>query len=247
MLAPWLGGKARIAGRLIPMFPPHRCYVEVFGGMASVLLNKPSVDSEIYNDRDERLVGLFAVLKYHGAEFDREMRGLLKSRRIFELFREQPGLTDIQRAARFLYCHLVGFGGMGRTFGTGKGSGGAQLRSLESAHAMIERIRTRLATVTVEHLDWEACLEKYDSPDTFFFLDPPYDQTAGYAVPFSERDQQVLAERLRMIRGKFLQTNSDNPRTRSWYRGFKVSTLRSAYGLRTSSCSAFVHLVVKNY
>ena len=103
VVAPWKGGKARLAARLIPLFPAHRCYVEPFGGMASVLLNKPKSETEVYNDRDERLVGLFNTIKFHPDALDQEMAWLLKSRQTFDTYRAQPGVTDIQRAARFLY------------------------------------------------------------------------------------------------------------------------------------------------
>ena len=127
-LAPWKGGKARLAARLLPLFPPHRCYVEPFGGMASLLLNKPTSEVEVYNDRDDRRVELFSVLKYHPDEFDRELDGVLTSRRIFELYRDRTGITDIQRAAQFLYALAFSFGGVGEAFPTVKSGGVVHVR-----------------------------------------------------------------------------------------------------------------------
>ena len=38
---PWMGGKRRLADRLIPLFPPHECYVEVFAGSAALFFLRP--------------------------------------------------------------------------------------------------------------------------------------------------------------------------------------------------------------
>lgn len=250
-MAPWKGGKARLAARLIPMFPPHRCYVEPFGGMASVLLNKPKAETEIYNDRDERLVGLFNCIKYHPDELDKELAGLLKSRRTFEQFRDQPGITDIQAAARFLFLQCLGWGGKGEVFGSGIKSGGTTLRTIDATRRMAARIRDRFASVTIEWLDWEQCIGKYDSPETFFYCDPPYHGTDGYRPAFVERDREALAARLRRIEGKFLLNDSDNKTTRQLYREWTTRTLKGALSVngaqRGSSAGGLKHLTVTNY
>jgi len=247
-VARWMGGKARLVHRLLPLFPPHRCYVEPFGGMASVLLNKPRVEMEIYNDRDARLFSLFSVMKYHAGELDAELTTLLKSRQLFETYRDQAGITDIQQAARFLYCQVVGFGGRGEHFGTGTTGGGAAT-SMGILPTVAARVTERLQTVTIEHADWEVCLEKYDSPATFFFCDPPYWGTTGYTVPFSERDHEVLADRLRRIRGKFLMTNADCQQVRSLYRGMPWISITGPLSLPKEGKTGRLlrHLTVANY
>lgn len=243
-LAPWKGGKARLVARLLPLFPPHQCYVEPFGGMASLLLNKPSSEVEVYNDRDDRLVELFSVLKYHPQEFDRELDGLLTSRRLFELYRDRTGITDIQRAAQFLYALAFSFSGQGETFPTTKTKVSISISTLRER---AELVKQRLQTVTIEHLDWEQVIERYDGPDTFFFCDPPYMQTSGYRAQFVDRDQETLAARLRTIKGTFLMTNSDLPAVRQLYRGFPMTVLRGQLSIERSHGRALKHLTVANY
>jgi DNA adenine methylase len=246
-MANWMGGKARLTSKLIALFPPHRCYVEPFGGMASVLLNKPPSETEVYNDLDGRLVSLFRCAKYHGEELGREFHLLLKSRETFADFKQQPGLTEIQRAARFLYCQSLGFGGAGEHFGTGIRHGGTSTRRMHAMSEMIARLRVRLDTVIVENEDWEQCLARYDSPDTFFYCDPPYHGAEGYAVPFSERDRTTLAERLRALKGKFLLTDSETRHTRALYRGFRISVMPGKSSAGKDHSLPLRHLAVRNY
>ena len=243
-LANWKGGKARTASKLLPLFPPHRCYVEPFGGMASLLLNKPTSDVEVYNDRDERLVGLFAVMKYHGEAFDRELDGVLTSRSIFERYRDRTGVTDIQRAAQFLYSLVFSFGGQGETFPAVSTKHFISVAELRTRAAMAKE---RLQHVTVECLDWEEVIQRYDSPDTFFFCDPPYLQTSGYRAQFLDRDHAVLAARITSIQGKFIMTNSDLPAVRQLYRGFPMTVLRGQLSIERSHARALKHLVVANF
>jgi len=240
ILATWKGGKQQLTGRLLALCPPHRCYVELFGGMASLLLNKPAVKAEVYNDLDDRLVSLFGVVKYHAEELRRELDGLLVARKTFEIFRDQPGLTEIQQAARFLYRQAIGYGGMGASFAPGRG----RKPSAEAIWRRAQQVSARLSSVTIESLDFEVCIERYDGPETFFFADPPYWGSEPYAVPFSERDQRMLADRLHGIKGKFLMTNSNTHFIRQLYRGDRIVRLKtySTLGNRPE-----LHLTAMNY
>ena len=60
---PYFGGKARLAERLVALFPPHSTYVEVFAGGASVLFTKAPSTLEVYNDKDSGAVGFFRCLR----------------------------------------------------------------------------------------------------------------------------------------------------------------------------------------
>ncbi|MHA1632769.1 MAG: DNA adenine methylase [Candidatus Freyarchaeota archaeon] len=59
----YMGGDQLLLPYIAKMIPPHRCYVEVFGGGAPLLLNKPPSPHEVYNDLDGKLVNLFMVVK----------------------------------------------------------------------------------------------------------------------------------------------------------------------------------------
>lgn len=58
----YFGGKYRDAHKIISHFPQHSTYCEVYGGGASVLLQKDPVPLEIYNDLSGDVVNFFRVL-----------------------------------------------------------------------------------------------------------------------------------------------------------------------------------------
>ncbi len=101
-IIPWLGGKRRLADRLLPYFPPHQCYVEPFAGGAAMFFLRPTpANVEVLNDVNGELVNLYRVVKHHLEEFVRQFKWALSSRQIFKWLQMTPGetLTDIQRAA----------------------------------------------------------------------------------------------------------------------------------------------------
>lgn len=63
----WHGGKHYMCGMTLSQFPTHQIYVELFGGAASLLLTKPPLDVEVYNDLSEELTN-FLVLRDNGPE-----------------------------------------------------------------------------------------------------------------------------------------------------------------------------------
>ena len=103
-IIPWMGGKRRLADRLIPLFPPHECFVEVFAGGAALYFMRPqAAPVEVLNDINGDLVTLYRVVQNHLEEFVRQFKWALSSRQVFEWQKmtRPETLTDIQRAARF--------------------------------------------------------------------------------------------------------------------------------------------------
>jgi DNA adenine methylase len=235
---PWIGGKRRLADRLIPLFPPHQCYVEVFCGGAALYFMRPApADCEVLNDINGDLVRLYRVLKYHLQEFVRQFEFAISSRQIFEWEKmtRPETLTDIQRAARFFYMQHHAFGAKvdGQNYGTvTTGIAGLNICRIEESLTAAWR---RLGGTNVENLPWEDCIERYDRPHTFFYMDPPYWQTAGYGVPFEFDNYERMASLMRTMKGKAMISINDHPDIRKVFDGLATMELDIKYSLSNAA------------
>ena len=156
------GGKSRMLPTLLPMIDAHahRVYIEPFCGGAAVLAAKRPSEHEVLNDLDGDLVNLFRQTKYHADELVREMQWMVESRKDFTDFRAQPGLTEIQRAARWCYRNFYSFAGDNDSFGVKRL--GFSTRSY--LLAKISGFHVRLDRVTIENLSWERCIKPVRLP-----------------------------------------------------------------------------------
>ena len=229
-IIPWLGGKRRLANTLIPRFPAHSCYVEVFAGGAALYFLRPPADVEVINDVNGELVNLYRVVKHHLEEFVRQFKWALSSRDVFKWLQDTPPetLTDVQRAARFYYLQHQAFGGKvdGQTWGTATTAPPVNLLRIEE---QLSAAHLRLANTYVERLDWQECIRRYDRPHTFFYMDPPYWQTEGYGVPFAWAEYEAMAAVLRGIKGKAMVSINDHPDIRACFDGFHMESLDITY------------------
>jgi DNA adenine methylase len=238
-MLPWIGGKRRLASQIIPVFPEHECYVEVFAGAAAIFFEKPPAGVEVLNDIHGELVRLYRVVQHHLEEFVRQFKWALTSREMYRWTAGTPPetLTDIQRAARFYYLQKLGFGGKvdGRTFGTATTAKGRLnlLRMEEDLSA----VHLRLHQVTVEHLDWAECVRRYDRQHTLFYLDPPYFGTAGYGSEFGLEQYELMAELMRSIKGKAVVSVNDIPAMRSAFKGLTMRELKIRYTVGSSQAA----------
>src|ERR1700730_13814248 len=100
---PYVGGKNRLAIKIIGMLPQHTTYVEPFAGGAQVFYHKKPSIVEVLNDLDFDIVNFFRCCQFHSEELVRCLSFTIVSRRWHALYaNENPeSLTDIQRAARF--------------------------------------------------------------------------------------------------------------------------------------------------
>jgi DNA adenine methylase len=175
----WPGGKSCLLKHLLPLIPPHNCYVEPFAGGLALLLAHPRSAREVINDANDELIGFYRCVRYHRDALLDELEFALNSRREFADYIAQPGLTDIQRAARWFFRNKNGFAGANTSFGTSALSGGAAHGSRLHCLEKIRALNQRLDKVVIECGGWRRMVEIYDASSTFFFLDPPYLGDAG--------------------------------------------------------------------
>lgn len=245
-IIPWIGGKRRLADRLLPLFPPHECYVEVFCGAAALYFLRRPAPVEVINDVNGELVNLYRVVQNHLEEFVRQFKWALSSREVFKWLQitAPETLTDIQRAARFYYLQQLAFGGrvQGQTFGVATTAPpGLNLLRIEEE---LSAAHLRLASATIERLDWAACVDRYDRPHTFFYLDPPYWDTEGYGVPFALDQYHLMAARLRTIKGRALVSLNDHPAMREAFEGFVIETVDIKYSLAAANVAERRELII---
>lgn len=223
----WPGGKRRFLKHLLPLITPHTCYVEVFGGGASVLLAKEPSEVEVYNDLNGDLVALFRNAKFHLDALLSEIEFTLNSRQEMADAIAQPGFTEIQRVARWFIRNKISFGGLGRHFGTSKiSSGGASLGSRANRMQALRDLNARLDRVCIERLSWEKLIPIYDAPSTLFFCDPPY-FTEGCSCygSFTPDDLAALATMLRKAKGSWILTFEDAPEARAIFADCNITTI----------------------
>lgn len=249
-IIPWIGGKRRLAKHILPHFPAHTCYVEPFCGAAALYFLKEPAKAEVLNDINGDLVNLYRVLKHHLDEFVRQFRWSLTSRQIFKWLQATPPepLTDIQRAARFFYLQKNAFGGKvnGQTFGTAATA--PPRLNLLRLEEDLSQAHLRLAGTYIEHLDWAACIERYDRPTTLFYCDPPYWGTEGYGVDFPLDQYERLADLARSIKGKMVISVNDIPEMRAAFKGLAMDRVELSYSIaRAGARKRFGELVIYNW
>jgi DNA adenine methylase len=230
-ILPWMGGKTRLAKDILPLFPEHKCYVEVFAGGAALFYKKQPSKVEVVNDINGELINLYRVVQHHLEEFVRQFKWALSSRQVYEWEKqkEPETLTDIQRAARFYYLQKLGFGGKvdSHIFGTATTS--PPRMNLLRIEEELSTAHLRLARANIENLDWVKCIEKYDRPHTLFYLDPPYFETSGYGQAFGPEQYQKMAELAKTIQGKMLISINDHAFIREQFAGMEHKALSIDY------------------
>jgi DNA adenine methylase len=178
----WHGGKWRLAPWVLQHMPPHRIYVEPFGGSAAVLLQKARAVSEIWNDLDANLVNLFRVLRERPNDLARALALTPFARDEYAgLYGEAE--DPVERARRFVARSFMGQNSKGALrksgFDTRVNADGfaSRLRSLAAVPDEIALVAGRMSGVLIESVDALTLIARHDRPDCLFYVDPPYQQS----------------------------------------------------------------------
>lgn len=203
-----------MAARIISHFPSHRIYLEAFGGAASVLLNKPPVEVEAYNDLDLRITRLFRVLQHHGHAFIERVRFIPYSQKEFDdAAFYPPEATDFDKAVCDFVRWRQSFGGKGTTWSytTSRARGGmaGDVNAWWTAIDQLPAIVERLKRVQILHQPAIEAIQRFDRPDALIYCDPPYlhetrdpNSRDVYGIEMSECDHRLLGETLNSCQSK---------------------------------------------
>jgi DNA adenine methylase len=252
--AGYIGGKRNLSARIARIIDAidHDAYAEPFVGMGGIFLRRRRrARAEIINDVSGDVATFFRVLQEHFPYFIDMLRFRVASRAEFERLRALPGerLTDLQRAARFLYLQRLAFGGRvnGRTFGVDV-TQGARF-NIAKLEPMLADIHERLAGVVIEQLAFGEFIRRYDRPGTLFYLDPPYWGCEGDYGPdvFARADFEALAAQLAGIRGRFLLSLNDTPGVREVFGAFKMDEVETTYTVGAKGANKAAELLISNF
>lgn len=213
----WFGGKGNFTQHLLPLIPDHKCYVEVFGGGASLLFAKPPSKVEVYNDIDGDVVAFFRL--FHDAEameeFKRKCYYTPYSRGWYlECSHTWQDYKGIERIYRWYIKTYMTFGGKFDRHNASFGKRENKSLCFQRLVASFDKIIDRLHHVQIECDTWERIIDRYDDSSTLFYLDPPYlpetRSDGGYAHEMTFADHKRLTERLESIQGKALLSGYAN-------------------------------------
>ena len=216
------GGKWRLAPWIISHFPPHRVYSEVYGGAASVLLRKPRVYSEVYNDLSDDVWNVFRVIREQRAELERVLRATPYSRTGYDLAKGEPAADPVERARRTILRSFQGFGSASylRSHSTGFRSNALRSGSTPAHDWMrypdqLAAFEERLRGVNLENRPAVKVLRQTDTPRTLHYVDPPYVTASrstnedAYEHEMTDSDYADLARVLGSLKGMVVLSGYD--------------------------------------
>ena len=218
----WYGNKARHLDFILPHIPDDAMhFVDVFGGGASVLLNISRYEQETYNDLDKGIVRFFEVLKKDTSELRRKLfftpYSFAEYREAVE--RKHEDLDDVEHA-RLLYIRTKQSylsvdvsSWVCWSYGVANTS---KLSAFMSGIMGFDKVGERMRNVNIENLPAIDLIRKHDSPDTVFYLDPPYVhdtrvRRGGYDLEMTEDDHIELGEVLNSIEARAVLSGYKNP------------------------------------
>lgn len=278
----YIGGKARIGKWIVPFIPKDiETYVEGFSGMFWVfynmeLKNYPNLKTVVYNDFNKLNSNLFKCVKEHEKLWEEiskypcqqlnventpsEYSEMFKSiqKEIFSNDFVIKDEADFVTAGKYVYvlCQIFS-GSKPETSNYVDYKGKYRCKVLIFLDKLKNpKYQEHFEKITfVENLDFEKVVEKYDSPTTYFYMDPPYWKTENYYSKhdFDVDDHKRLSNVLKPIQGKFGLSYYEFPQLNEWYpsnENFKwesKSFKKAAGSKKDGTQNEGIELLIMNY
>jgi DNA adenine methylase len=211
----YYGGKQQLAETITRLIPPHKIYVEPFIGGAAVYFAKPPSEVEVINDINNEVTNFYEVIKNDFAALYKEIEVTLYSREAHRRARviyENPDMFDRVKRAWALWTRAsMGFGA-DLLSGYGYSNSTRMVKSVKNRiENFTDQLSARLRNTEIECYDALKIIQARDTPETFFYCDPPYPETdQGHYDGYSNADFAALLETLTSIQGKFLLSSFRN-------------------------------------
>lgn len=196
--------------RLLSWLPDHDTYVEPFGGPAELLFEKPAAKVEVINDLDDRTADFWKSLKaLSDPDLDwLERQEWIRKRDVFLKLRDAPDTPGRGLIWKIMYCTACNLRPIGGQFKNYRNdSDGSPINVWKRLRPAVKR----LADVAITSEDFAAVVAKYDAPNTFFYMDPPFHGTGGYyRTDLDDGGHQRIYQTVAKLKGKAMVWNTAN-------------------------------------
>ena len=218
------GGKSRVAEKLIRMMPQHKIYCEPFAGGAAVFWRKSPSEVEVLNDLDSEIAFAYRFIQNTSAEEAQKLKQYewKNDKPTFFKIKELKPKNDIERFAKFLYLTRYSYGIDRETYGW------FNKKKLLGILSRWDALRERLKNVKIYNRDYKPIIKEFDSPQTFFFVDPPYPDEWEFesdGLKFTKENLEELRDVLKSIKGKFLLTLNNADWIRDLFKDFRMKKM----------------------
>lgn len=254
----WIGGKHGKEERYMELMPKHKIYADCNFGSGAVTFYKSVMhpaNTTIVNDKNDELINYMLVLRDRPKELYTACNALPYSESLYELYKWEPLPEDeLEKAVRFFYKMRLTFSGGGHKYRNGLGLSKSQnkAKTYQSAVDLIPKMAQIIKTWNILCRDFEDIINFYDTPETFFFLDPPYVGYENiYAGGFQPEDHIRLKNVLENIKGKAMVCYYPDPLVDDLYSGWYREEYKTASQIEVrdagEKCPVRTELILTNY
>lgn len=208
-----IGSKKSMLNRLLKKIPEHKTYVEPFVGGGALYFAKEPAEKEVINDLDKTLMRDYNLVKRSRdiSKFPKQLNTIEKLQR----FLSRKHTTPEEQLVEAMIRRCNGFGGR---YITNK-----KVYHPSNPYTKLKKLedyKQRLSNTIIKSADYKLILKQYDSNTTFFYLDPPYENSDGLYND-SSINLEELKTVLSKLKGKFLLSLNDSANVRRVFQGFK--------------------------
>lgn len=210
----YYGGKQGMIKDILPLIPEHNTYTEPFAGGAAVLFAKSPAKINVINDLNGELINFYRTIVTNYDDLKKEIMQTLHSREHIQvakfIYEHSDYFSNVKRAWAVWVLSKLGFSGIfAGSFAfckTGRNQRAVNISN--SKDAFCDELKKLLEACTIEQDDAFKVIKRYDTENTFHFVDPPYvgHNMGHYSGMFSPEDMKCLLDLLSQIKGKFMLT-----------------------------------------
>jgi DNA adenine methylase len=235
------GGKKLLKKQIVDNFPENYeslTYVELFIGGGSIYFYKEPSKKEIINDIDPKLILVYkGIKKFNADDINESINGTYSKTLFNKIYKLEP-TNEYDKFIKQLLLYRLSFMGRGKYYGVHP-----TISSDYNKH------KERLKKTLILNKNYKDVIEKYDSPTTFFYLDPPYEGSNKTHYDFPEFDFLELFEILKNIKGYFLLSYNYSIDVIKLFKDFNIQIIKTRYGSGTKGGQDKIkkELLISNY
>lgn len=236
----YMGSKTETLKQIIDIMPQGNLFVDVFGGSGAVTIARKPSKLDVFNDKHSGVSAFFMAVKTDYQLLVDHIRSMPHSREMFKWCQENVEKTihdTVLRGAMWYYIVQSSFAGRGAYWGRVTKPTSPVYNKIYNNLELFGPLRDRFAKVQIENLDWRQLLQDYDSPETVFYLDPPYYNSNVYKYNMSKSDHNEMCSRIMNLKGYVALSGFDNEIYESYNWDEKFS-LRVSQGVATAATSS---------